>query len=317
MAKIIAEFCQNHLGKWDVLKDMIWKAAEAGADYAKVQSMLAEELTFRNRFEEGKSSTNQVEVIRRPYKAEFDRLKPLDLTDDIFLKFVDECKSAGIEPQTTVFTRQRIPFISTLGMDTVKVASYDCGSFPLIKELKEQFNYLFISTGSSFDEEIEKTAKILENHSFTFLHCVTIYPTPLDVLNLKRMDFLRKMTASVGFSDHSLTKRDGINASLIALALGADVVERHFTVLKPELTRDGPVSINPAQLKELSEFSKQKPAEIMEYVEKNLLNWEKSLGGEKRELTHEELLNRDYYRGRFTSKVNGEIIYNWEKKKVF
>lgn len=317
MVKVIAEFCQNHLGKWDVLKEMIWKAAEVGADYAKVQSMLADELTFRDRFEEGKIINNKVKVIKRPFKPEYDRLKPMDLTKELFQKFVDECKSAGIEPLTTIFTRQRIPFLATLGMKSVKVSSYDCGSYPLIRELKEKFNYLYISTGATFDEEIEKTAQILKDHEFSFLHCVTIYPTPLDVLNLNRMNFLRKFTSKVGFSDHSLIARDGINASIIALALGADVIERHFTVLKTEESRDGPVSINPQQLKELVEFSNQKPEEIMDYVKQNIPNWEITQGKEKRELTHGELLNRDYYRGRFASKVNGEIIYNWEDKKVF
>ncbi len=316
MVKVIAEFCQNHLGNWDILKEMIWKAAEVEADYAKVQSMLAEELTFRERFEEGKIINDKVEVMKRPYKPEFDRLKPMDLTKELFQKFVDECKSAGIEPLTTIFTRQRIPFILSLGMKVVKVASYDCGSFPLIRELKHRFKYLLISTGSTFDEEIEKTANILKNSNFAFLHCVTIYPTPLNVLNLKRMDYLREFTQDVGFSDHSLIKRDGINASIIALALGADVIEKHFTILKPEITKDGPVSINPNQLKELVEFAKQTPDEIMEYVKKHIANWEISLGKKIRELSHEELSNRDYYRGRFANKVNGEIIFNWEEKKV-
>ena len=316
MVKVIAEFCQNHLGNWDILKEMIWKAAEVEADYAKVQSMLAEELTFRERFEEGKIINDKVEVMKRPYKPEFDRLKPMDLTKELFQKFVDECKSAGIEPLTTIFTKQRIPFISSLGMKIVKVASYDCGSYPLIRELKDRFKYLYISTGSTFDEEIEKTANILKNSNFTFLHCVTIYPTPLNVLNLKRMDYLREFTQNVGFSDHSLIKRDIINASIIALALGANVVEKHFTILKSEKTKDGPISVNSNQLKELVEFAKQTPDEIMEYVKKHIADWEISLGEKIRELSHEELLNRDYYRGRFANKVNGEIIYNWEEKKV-
>ncbi|MFX1394602.1 MAG: N-acetylneuraminate synthase family protein [Promethearchaeota archaeon] len=317
MADVIAEFCQNHNGNWNILKDMIWKAAEAEANFAKVQSMLGEELTLRERFENGIVKDGKTEVIKRPYKPEYDRLKPMDLTNELFQKFVDECKIAGIEPQTTIFTRQRIPFISSLGMKTVKVASYDCGSYPLIKELKERFQHLYISTGATFDEEIEKTAQILKGKNFTFLHCVTIYPTPINILSLNRMNYLRSFTPSIGFSDHSLIERDGINASIIALALGADVIERHFTVLKKNETRDGPVSVNPNQLKELVEFAKQKPEEIMEYVRKNIPNWEIALGQEKRELTHEELLNRDYYRGRFASKVNGQIINNWEDKKVF
>lgn len=317
MAKVIAEFCQNHKGDWNILKKMIWKAAEVGADYVKVQSMLANELTFRERFEEGIQKDGKVIAIKRPYQPEYDRLKPMDLTDELYYKFIDECKSAGIEPQTTIFTRQRIPFISKLDMKSVKIASYDCGSLPLIREVKEHFEHLYISTGATFDEEIEKTAMELKDHEFTFLHCVTIYPTPLNVLNLKRMNDLRNLTPSVGFSDHSLITRDGLNASIIALALGADVVERHFTILKPEETKDGPISINPQQLKELVEFSRLDTEEIMEYIKRKIPNWEIALGQEKRELTHEELLNRDYYKGRFASKVNGNVIYNWEEKKVF
>lgn len=317
MAKVIAEFCQNHLGKWDVLKEMIWKAAEAEADFAKVQSMLAEELTFRERFENGVTKDGKIEAIKRSYQPEYNRLKPMDLTDELFERFVDECKSAGIKPQTTIFTRQRIPFISRLGMKSVKIASYDCGSYPLIKELKERFEHLYISTGATFDEEIEATARILRGHNFTFLHCVTIYPTPINVLNLKRMIYLRNFTPNVGFSDHSLTARDSLNASIMALGLGADVIERHYTVLKPGETRDGPVSINPDQLKLLVEFAKQTPEEIMVYIKKNIPQWQISLGKERRALTDEELLNRDYYRGRFASRVDGEIINNWEDKKVF
>ena len=317
MAKVIVEMCQNHLGKWELLKEMIWKAAEAGADYAKVQSMLASELTFRERFEDGVTEEGEIKVIKRPYQPEYDRLKPMDLTDEMYQKFVDECENAGIEPQTTIFTRNRIPFISTLGMNTVKIASYDCASYPLINELKDRYGHFYISTGATYDEEIEKTAELLKGYDFSFLHCVLIYPTPLNALNLKRMNYLRQFTPKVGFSDHSLPGKDGINAMVMALALGANVLEKHFTVLKPEEIKDGPISINPEQLKEIVGFAKQKPEEVMEYVTKNIPNWKQSLGEEKRDLTHEELLNRDYYRGRFASKVDGEVIYNWEDKRVF
>ena len=317
MAKIIAELCQNHNGKWEILKNMIWKAKEAGADYAKVQSMLASEIPFRQRFEEGVTENGVVKTIKRPYQPEFDRLQPMDLTDRDFERVIDECKAADIEPMTTVFTRARIPFLSGLGMKAVKVASYDCGSYPMIRELKERFKHVYVSTGATFDEEIKKTAEILKDHSASFLHCVTIYPTPLDVMNLKRMEWLKQFCPNIGYSDHSLTARDGINASVIALALGASCIERHYTVLPSDQSRDGPVSINPEQLKQLVEFASMKKEEIMEWVQKNVPNWEVALGTAERTLTPEELRNRDYYRGRFASKVNGEWIDNWEEKKVF
>ena len=135
------------------------------------------------------------------------------------------------------------------------------------KELKELFENLIISTGATFDSEIELTSKILDNHNFSFLHCVTIYPTPMEKLNLARMNYLRRFSKKVGFSDHSLVSRDKLIASKIAIMFGADIIERHFTILPENETRDGPVSINPKQLKELSDFSKMSKDDQKKSVE--------------------------------------------------
>lgn len=316
MAIVIAEFCQNHRGNLDTLKEMVHAAAEAGADYAKIQSMLADDLTYRERFEEGKVEGGKQVVIKRPYKPEYERLKPMDLSDEAHLMFIDECKSAGIKPLTSVFSRSRIPFLASLPWREIKVPSYDCASFPMIRELRERFDRLFISTGATYDHEIEKTAQILNGHDFIFLHCITIYPTPLGLLNLARMNYLRKFTPKVGFSDHTLVERDGHKAVIAALYLGADVIERHFTVIDRKLTKDGPISVDPMQLKEIVEFSRMKKSELEEHVQK-IPEFKQMVGVEHPGLSHEELLNRDYYRGRFANRVSGKIVYNWEEKKVF
>lgn len=313
MAKIIAEFCQNHLGDRSILKEMVWAAQEAGADWAKIQSMKSDELTFRERFEEGIIENGKVKAIKRPYKPEYERLKKLDLNEEDHIFFIEECKKAGIKPLTTVFTRAEIPFLASLPWKEIKVPSYDCASFKMIEELKEKFEHLIISTGATYDWEIEKTAEILKGHNFSFLHCVTIYPTPLDKLNLARMNYLRKFTKNVGFSDHTLTERDGLKGSIVAISLGADIVERHFTILPKEKTKDGPVSINPEQLKELVRFAKMDLNELKEYVKKEIKEAEVMVGVERRDLTEEELLMRDYYRGRFASKIKDKVIYNWEE----
>jgi len=319
MVKIIAELCQNHKGDFNNIQKMIYAAAEAGATYAKVQSMLADDLTFRERFEEGKVENGKIIVIKRPYKQEYERLKPMDLTDEMHYKFIDECKAAGIRPLTTVFSRSRIPFLASLPWPErhIKIASYDCASFPMIHELKERFDHLYISTGATFDEEIKKTSEILSGHNFSFLHCVTIYPTPLDKLNLARINWLRQFTPEVGFSDHTLVERDGLKAAIVALFMGADIIERHFTILDRTQTKDGPISIKPDELKQLVEFASMSKAELEDYIEKNIPEWKQMVGTERPGLSYEELLNRDYYRGRFASKVGNEIIYNWEEKKVF
>ena len=101
---IIAEFCQNHKGDRNLLKEMVWAAAEAGATYAKVQSMLADDLTLRERLESGAWEGEKQVAIKRTYQAEYERLKPMDLTDEMHLFFSEECHRAGIKPMTTMFS---------------------------------------------------------------------------------------------------------------------------------------------------------------------------------------------------------------------
>lgn len=313
MAQIIAECCQNHNGDRNILKDMIWSAAEAGADYAKIQVIYADDLVYRERFEQGATQDETVKVIKRPYRSEYDRLKDLEIRSNDYEWFVAECRKAQIKPLTTMFTRGSVPAAARLSWDEVKVASYDCASYPFLQELKSTFKHLFVSTGATYDEEIEKAAKILSGTSFSFLHCVTIYPTPLDQLHLARMDYLRRFTPSVGFSDHTLVKRDGLKAAAVALHLGAEVVERHFTILPPDQSKDGLVSINPKQLKTLCELAHGSPEDRATYVKENIGAYTEMLGQSRRQLSAAELLNRDYYRGRFgIHRSDGSVINNWD-----
>ena len=312
MTKIIAELCQNHNGDVNILKDMIWRAADSGASHVKIQTIFSEDLTLRERFEEGVTSNGVVKSIKRPYLPEFERLSKLDLGFDTHALFIDECSSAGVIPLTTVFNRSRLESIVELGFKEIKIASYDCASFPLINDLKNKFNHIYVSTGATHDSEIETTANILSDQNFSFLHCVTIYPTPVDKLNLNRIDYLRQFTNSVGFSDHTRPSQHGIDPDIVALWKGADVIERHFTILDSSQTKDGPVSINPEQLKNIVDYSKYNHDELSKLVE-NIPDYDKMLGSKTHSLSEEELLNRDYYRGRFASKINGKTIYNWEE----
>lgn len=314
MSIVIAELCQNHNGDQTILNEMVHAAAESGADYAKIQSMLADDLPHRPRFDEGVRERGRQVAIKRPYQAEYDRLKPMDLDDEAHYAFIDECTRAGIKPMTTAFSRSRVPFLASLGFDAIKVASYDCASEPFLRELKEQFDHLYISTGATFDHEIKRAAKVLAGHSFTFLHCVTVYPTPLNQMHLARIDYLRQFTPSVGFSDHSLVARDGLKASAVAIYLGAEVVERHFNILEPDEARDGPVSINPAQLADLVQISRMTRSDLGDYIKDEVEDYSMMLGSRTRDLTEIELLNRDYYRGRFASRNDNDFVFNWEDR---
>ena len=201
-------------------------------------------MSFRPEFEEGKKDENgNVLIIKRPYQAEYDRLKGLEITYEEHALFIDECKRAGIKPMTTVFTIDTVKRIAECDWNIVKVAGYDCGSLSLIKELSNYFDELIISTGATYDSDIERTAAYLNviKKKFTLLHCVTIYPTPLGQMHLNRINYLREFTPSVGLSEHTLVARDGVKATLAAIYFGADTVERHFTVLPEDETRDGKV----------------------------------------------------------------------------
>jgi sialic acid synthase SpsE len=310
---LIAECCQNHNGDRTILQRMIHAAAESGADFVKIQAIRSRELTQRPRFEEGLTDPDgTVRAIARPFQPELQRLARLDLTLEDEAWFVDECHRAGVPPMTTVFTRTAAREVAELGYEAVKIASYDCASVPLLRDARKHWARIVVSTGATFDPEIERAAEELSGAEVTFLHCVTLYPTPLKELHLRRMNWLRRFSPRVGLSDHTEPASTGLWASKIALALGAVCVERHFTVLDPGQTRDGPVSINPAMLKELRAFADRPRMERMHLVEREHPAWEVTLGQARRDLSARELLNRDYYRGRFASKVEGQDVYNWE-----
>lgn len=319
MVEVIAEFCQNHNGDRSVLKEMVHAAAESGATFAKIQSMKAADLTHRPRFDEGATDeTGRVTVIKRPYDAEFWRLKPLDLDDDDHYRFTEWCREAGIKPLTTVFSRSRVPFVASLGLEAVKVASFDCSSFPLLRDLRQhRVPRVIVSTGVTLDSEIEEAMRVLDGVETAVLHCVSIYPTPLGEANLRKMDYLRRLCPVVGISDHSNPEKDGFKLTAAALLRGAQMVERHFTILPKDQTRDGPVSVNPQQLRELVRVSRLPAADLQSYVSEHVPELEQMLGSETRELSPTEMLNRDYYRGRFASHgPDGEWIYNWEDRPL-
>lgn len=311
--EFIAECCQNHNGDKEILKKMIHTASENGADYVKIQAIRSKDLSKRLRFEDGEvDSTGKIKVIKRPYNNELERLKKLDLSLEDESWFVEECKKAGVKSMTTLFTRNACDEISKMGYDAIKIASYDCASYPLLNDVKKITNKIFVSTGATFDDEIIKASKALAGSNYQFLHCVTIYPTPLEKLNLNRINYLKKFTNYVGYSDHSKPSETGLIASKIAIAMGSTCIERHYTVLKPDESRDGPVSINPQMLSELSHFSNLENDEQWDHINAIFPDWKITLGKENRDLSNEELLNRDYYRGRFVNKEKNKEYFNWD-----
>lgn len=319
--KFIAELCQNHNGDFDTVRRMVDAAAEGGASHVKIQHIYVRNLVFRPEFEEGLERDGRVLVIRRPWQPEYERLKILELSDDECARFVEYVESLGLIPMTTCFTRGDVERIWQQGFRVVKVASYDCASFPMLRELATRFNHLYVSTGATFDDELRHAADVLRARAkgYSLLHCVTQYPTPLDAMHLKRIGWLQQFADEVGFSDHSLVSRDGVLAAMAAIACGADVVERHFTISNASETKDGPVSIGKEDIRALINFAKLSRADQYAQLADVHPGWERMLGQAERWLSDSEILNRDYYRGRFaTPRREGshrlaEMVLNWEE----
>ena len=314
--KFIAELCQNHNGSLRRLLDMVDRCADNGADIIKMQSIYIKDLTFRPVFENGYVLKKKKFFIKRDYLSEYKRLKKLEINYKDTEKFIKRCMSKKVIPMTTCFSRNRINDLYNLGFKHIKVASYDCGSFQMIRELSKKFKHLIISTGATFDKEIVKTNEILKKKKvdYSFLHCVTLYPTPLNNLHLSRIKYLSNLTKkTVGYSDHSKSwNSNSLLSSKASIYYGAKIIEKHMTVLKESMTKDGAVSIRPEQISELKDFSSLSKEKQKIFLK----SFKFDFGGNfKRSLSAEELLNREYYRGRFASYSKNEkrFVYNWEE----
>ena len=159
MTKIIAELCQNHNGDIKVLSEMVSAASEAGADILKIQSMRSKDLTFRERFEDGLIEGGKIKVIKRPYKAELERLSKLDLDYDLHAKFFELCEKYKVIPMTTIFSFNNIEFLKQFkNLNHIKIASFDCNSHALVKKICKNFKdkKIIISTGTAYNRYLEK-----------------------------------------------------------------------------------------------------------------------------------------------------------------
>jgi len=231
--QIITEIGANHGGDIELAIKMIEAAARAGADWVKFQSWQAQTL--------------------KPGDPNFERHAKAQLSDENHYRLIQACEANHVKFLTTCFDKGRVEFLASLGLTTIKIASPDLASHTMIKMLRERFEHLIISTGMSYDEEIRQTAELLGDSSYTFMHCVSLYPTPLERVNLARMDWLRQFTPSVGFSDHTLS----VAAGQLAIARGAVYLEKHFTLSRDLPGKDQAISAEPDEIRLLADYATQ------------------------------------------------------------
>lgn len=225
-AEIIAEIGQNHNGDMELAKRLISISKESGADVAKFQVYDAKTL-----FSEQNNSWYSYNC-----KTELSRNQIHDLAN--------ECAKCGIEFMASVFDVERVNWLEAVGVKRYKIASRSVRDRPLIERLLETGKPIIISLGMW--DQIE-FPQITGASSLAFLYCVSKYPTPLADVNLRTVDFSRY----AGFSDHTI----GITASVAAIALGARIIEKHFTLDKTFYGPDHEGSMNPEELVTLCKFA--------------------------------------------------------------
>lgn len=244
--KIIAEAGVNHNGKLSIAKQMVLAAKEAGADYIKFQTFYPKALVseYAEKADYQKKDMEDME-------SQLEMLERLSLSHDDFIGLKDYCQEQGIGFLSTPFDMESVRFLDKLNMDFWKLPSGEITNLPYLLEIAKTGKPVVMSTGMCELKEIEAAVTCLKKggvKELILLHCNTEYPTPMEDVNLKAMLTLRKVfSLAVGYSDHT----QGIEIPIAAAAMGACVLEKHFTLDRMMKGPDHSASLEPGELKEM------------------------------------------------------------------
>lgn len=247
---IIAEAGVNHNGSMDIAKKLIEAAAKAGADIVKFQTFKAENLVSKAA---QKAEYQKQNMIHDKDESQFNMLKQLELVYEDHLLLIEHCKLNNIRFHSTAFDLDSIDLLCRFGMSIWKIPSGEITNLPYLKKIGSLKAEVILSTGMSNIEEIETAVNVLvENgtskEKITVLHCNTEYPTPMHDVNLTAMNTIKqKINVKVGYSDHT----QGIEVPVAAVALGAEVIEKHFTLDRNMEGPDHKASLEPDELESM------------------------------------------------------------------
>lgn len=243
---IIAEAGVNHNGSLEMALQLVRTAKEAGADYVKFQTFNADSLVSATAVKAeyqkancGDGDDSQLAMLRR-----------LELSFDDFKAISAECRRVGIGFMSTPFDAGSVEILSDIGQDFWKIPSGEITNLPLLRQIGALKSRVILSTGMSTLEEVESAVRVLEKagtprKDIILLHCTTQYPAPFSSVNLSAMNELRQLgCGGTGYSDHT----EGIAVSIAAAAIGADVVEKHFTLDRSLPGPDHRASLEPSEL---------------------------------------------------------------------
>ena len=243
---IIAEAGVNHNGDLALAKKLVQAAAESGADAVKFQTFQAKHLVTADAPQAAYQARNTGKT-----ESQFDMLKRLELPLDAFAELCRYSQEQGIMFMSTAFDEESADFLAGLGMPIFKIPSGELTNLPLLRHVALFGRPMIVSTGMGTIAEIQEavnTIKAAGNEDITVLHCVTDYPTPPDQVNLRAMHVMQEsLGVPIGYSDHTM----GIEASVIAVAAGAKVIEKHFTLDCNLPGPDHKASLEPKDLGEM------------------------------------------------------------------
>ena len=241
---IIAEAGVNHNGRLDLAKKLVDTAKEAGADCVKFQTFISKNIVSKNAV---KAEYQKQQTLAE--ETQYDMLKKLELSFCEFMELNEYCKNKDIEFMSTVFDFDSIDFLHSLGMDIWKIPSGDITNLPYLMKIARLNKPVILSTGMSTMNDIRNAINALKENGageLTVLHCTTEYPAPFHDVNLKAMLTIKEVFGlQVGYSDHT----KGIEVPIAAVALGATVIEKHFTLDRNMEGPDHKASLEPDELK--------------------------------------------------------------------
>lgn len=245
---IIAEAGVNHNGSILVAKKLINAAAIAGADFVKFQTFKADNLVIKL-----SEKADYQKVVTDNNESQFEMIKKLELDLNAHKKLIKHCELKSIKFLSTPFDVDSINLLSSLKIPFYKIPSGEITNLPFLRHIASMGKQVIISTGMSTLEEVGAAIKILldngiKKNMITVLQCNTDYPTQMEDVNLNAMlSIKKKFGVKIGYSDHTL----GIEIPIAAVAMGAKVIEKHFTLDRNMSGPDHAASLNPNELKEM------------------------------------------------------------------
>ena len=244
---IIAEAGVNHNGSLELAKQLVKKAHEAGVDYVKFQTFKSEKVVSKN----AKKADYQIENTGKKEESQLEMVKKLDLSYADHQVLIDYCNELGIKFFSTAFDFDSIEYLHSIHLGLWKIPSGEVTNYPFLKRIAQYNEKTILSTGMCDMEDVRAAVNALYKNGLSkenliLLHCNTEYPTPFEDVNLKAMDALREeFGVEVGYSDHT----KGIEVPIAAVALGATVIEKHFTLDRNMEGPDHKASLEPDELK--------------------------------------------------------------------